>query len=497
MITPFRDIIVLSLGRSLQVLAGLLTIKTATTVLTPGEVGSMNQLMSLAIIGTSALLMPMTAYIGRGCLEWMDAGVLSRRLSYYLMIIVAVALGCGSTVWAVQTQLKIVSGMAPAWAAGLVALYTIGFALHTMGSSGLNLIGHRFLYILFMNVAAWGGLLLAVWWSKQEASPEIWLLGTFCGFLLSSVSYVILDRYARATVPVNTSFTVAVLPFNWQTVVLFVGPQAIAFLFFWIQTQSYRFVLSWVADITTVGLFAAGYMICSVPMQTFESLFNEFYSPTLFRALKGQDREGMARAWNDYAAAYIPAIILFGAFLIGNATFMVKLLLGEQFQAIASILVWPALTETFRAISSTLHHLGLAKVDMTVNIVPLALGAFVAPALVYVLASTEPLMGTALALLVAAIVAFAAVIPISYRALPIEWPVRRIMYAAVLAVPLWVLGRAMDVGFGELSESKAVIALVISGAAMVFLQYVMAKGWIRRIRPAIQSAYGGTQACSE
>ncbi len=493
--TPFRDIIILALGRALQVLAGLITIKTATTVLSPGEVGSMNQLMSLAILGTSALLMPMTAYIGRGCLEWMNAGILSQRLGSYLLIILAVALACGSVVWAIQTQLMVVSGITPVWVAGLVVLFTVGFSLYTMGSSGLNLIGHRFLYVLFVNIAAWGGLLFALWWSKQDASPEIWLLGIFCGFLLSSLSYVLLDRYAREAVSVNASQLPDVLPFDWQRISIFVAPQAIAFLFFWIQTQSYRFVLSWVADITTVGLFAAGYMICSVPMQTFENLFNEYYSPTLFRSLKGQDREGIAQAWNAYASAYIPAVILFGAFLVGNAAFMVKLLLGEQFQTIASILIWPALTETFRALSSTLHQLGLAKIDMTVNIVPVVLGALVAPTLVYLLAPSEPLLGTAVALLAAAGAAFTAVIPISRRALPVVWPVRRILYAVALAVPLCFLGRAMGAGFGELSEGKAMVALVISGLVMVFLQYVMAKEWICQVRHEVSGICDEIRAC--
>lgn len=494
--TPFRDIIILGLGRGLQVLAGLITIKAATTVLSPGEVGSMNQLMSLAVLGTSALLMPMTAYIGRGCLEWMDAGILSRRLGSYLVVILAVAVTCSSAAWAIQTQLMVVSGMAPVWVAGLVALYTVSFALHTMGTSGLNLIGHRFLYIVFLNIAAWGGLFLAIWWSTHEAVPEIWLLGIFCGFLLSSLSYVLLDGYAGLSAPACLSDTPHVLPFDGRTLFLFVGPQAIAFLLFWIQTQSYRFVLSWVADITTVGLFTAGYMICSASMQTFENLFNEFYSPTLFRALKGQDREGIARAWNDYAAAYIPAVILFGAFLIGNAVFMVELLLGEQFQAIASILVWPALTETFRAISSTLHHLGLAKVDMTVNILPVVLGALVAPTLVYLLAPYEPLLGTASALLAAAAVGLAAVIPISRRALPVVWPIRRITYAVALSIPLCFLGHGMGM-VGELSKGKALIALVVSGLAMMFVQYIMAKEWLRRIRPVEGRVPEETEACPQ
>ena len=445
----------------------------------------MNQLMSLAVLGTSAILTPVAAYIGRGCLDWMDGGILGRRLGSYLLVVLAVAPVLGFVAWALQSQLMIVAGVGAVWVGGLVALYTLGFSLHSLGISGLNLMGHRFLYILFGNVAAWGGLALAVGYSKDAASPETWLLGIFCGFLLSSLSYALLHRYSRVSVPARASDEPGVLPFDGWTVFMFVWPQATVFILWWIQSQSYRFVLTWVADIATVGLFAAGYMICSVPMQTFETLFNEFYSPTLYRALKGQDREGMARAWNAYAAAYIPAVILFGAFLVGNAAFMVKLLLGEQFHAITPILIWPALTETFRAISSTLHQLGLAKIDMTVNVLPVMVGALVAPTLVYILAPYEPLLGTALALLAAGVAVFAVVIPLSCRALPVTWPIRRIIYAVALSIPLCLVGRVMGAGFGELSVSKAMIALVISGLMMVVLQYVMAKTWLREVRPTV------------
>jgi O-antigen/teichoic acid export membrane protein len=415
----------------------------------------------------------------------MDTGTLSRRLGSYLLVVLAVAPALGLVAWVIQSQFIVVVGVGAVWVGGLVALYTVGFSLHTMGTSGLNLIGHRFLYVLFGNIAAWGGLILALWYSNSAASPEMWLLGIFCGFLLSSLSYAFLIRYAKAGALAISSDASGMLPFDWRTVFMFVWPQAMVFVLWWIQSQSYRFVLSWVADIATVGLFAAGYMICSVPMQTFESLFNEFYSPTLYRALKGQDKEGMARAWNAYAAAYIPAVILFGAFLVGNAAFMVKLLLGEQFQAVTAILIWPALTETFRAISSTLHQLGLAKIDMTVNVLPVMVGALVAPTLVYVLAPYEPLLGTALALLAAGVAVFAIVIPISCRALPVTWPIRRIMYAVALSIPLCLVGRVMGVGFGELSEIKAVIALLISGLMMVVLQYVMAKTWLREVSLAV------------
>ncbi len=486
--TPLQDLLILGLGRGLQVLAGLVTIKTATTLLTPGEVGSMNQLMSLATLGTSALLIPVSAYISRGCLEWMDAGTLSHKLKAYFLVVMIGTLVLGAGAWAIQSWLVLVAGIGAVWVGGLVAVYTAGFSLHTMGTLGLNLIGHRLLYVLFANSAVWGGLLFALWYATVKASPEMWLLGIFCGFLLSSLSYVLLDRYAKANVPAHVSDQGSMLPFDRWTLFTFVWPQAIIYTLYWIQSQSYRFVLTSVADISTVGLFAAGYMICSVPMQTFETLFNEFYSPTLFRALKGHDAEGMTQAWNAYAAAYIPAVMLFGAFLAGNAAFMVKLLLGEQFQAVTSILLWPALTETFRAISSVLYQLGLVKLDMSVNVLPVVVGALIAPTFVYLLAPYEPLLGTALALLAAGVAVLIVVIPLSCRALPVVWPVRRILYAAALGVPLCLMGWTMRMVLGELNDRGAVIALTISCLLMVGLQYAMAKSWLREVRPVVRRA---------
>lgn len=478
-----QDLFLLGIGRGLQVLAGLVTIKTATTLLSPSDVGSVNQLMSLATLGTSALLIPVAAYISRGCLEWMDTGLLNRRLGAYLLVVSMIAPMLGLVVWAIQSWTMLVAGVGAAWVGGLVALYTAGFSLHTMGTLGLNLIGRRVLYVVFGNIAAWGGLLLALWYSRDGASAEMWLLGIFCGFLLSSLSYAVFSRYAALGRSGHGSGEARVLPFDWWTVFTFVWPQAIIYSLYWIQSQSYRFVLASVADIATVGLFAAGYMICSVPMQTFETLFNEFYSPTLFRALKGQDTKGMAQAWNAYAAAYIPAVMLFGAFLVGNAAFMVKLLLGEQFQAVMPILIWPALTETFRAISSVLYQLGLVKVDMSINLLPVVAGALIAPTLAYLLAPYEPLLGTAVALLAAGVAVLVVVIPLSRRALPVVWPIRRILYAAALGVPLCGLAWGMRAGLGELSPGKALGALAVSGLALVCCQYLMAKQWLREVRP--------------
>ena len=53
----------------------------------------------------------------------------------------------------------------------------------------------------------------------------------------------------------------------------------------------------------------------------------------------------------------------------------------------------------------------------------------------------------------------------------------------------------MGAGFGELSEGKAMVALVISGLVMVFLQYVMAKEWICQVRHEVSGICDEIRAC--
>lgn len=482
----FNNLIILGFGRGLQVLAGLVTIKVATTILAPSELGSVNQVMSLAVFGASVVLTPVATYIWRGFFEWLDAGTLRQRLGSYLLFVLSVSMALGLTVWAIQDRTSLVYGIGPVWVGLLVALYLLGFSTHTMAASGLNLLGHRLLYIVFGNIAAWSGLAFALYLSRAGPRPETWLLGIYGGFLLASLSYVLLYRYVRKSTfsaphPAGVRETIS---FDKWKMFMFAWPQVISNGLWWVQSQSYRFILNWVADITIVGLFAAAYMICSVPIQTFETLFNEYYSPTLYRALKAQDAAGIARAWNAYARAYIPAVILFGSFVAGNAGFLVKLLLGEQFQAVAAILIWPALTETMRASLSSLHTLGIAKVDMTINLPSVIAGALAAPVLVLLLATRSPLLGTAIALLGAGAVALAIGIYVSYRTLPITWPMRRIAAAVALGVPLGLMGHILGAVLGELTESKAGLALAVSALAMLLLQYAMGKEWLREVRPA-------------
>ena len=91
-------------------------------------------------------------------------------------------------------------------------------------------------------------------------------------------------------------------------------------------------------------------------------------------------------------------------------------------------------------------------------------------------------------MLIAGAAALATVVPMTYRTMPIVWPLRRILAALALGVPVVFIGKAMSHLLVDLSDVKAFMAFALSGFLMVAFQYLMGRHWIRVSGPAAGAA---------
>ncbi len=488
MLGQLKGIAILVVGRGMQILAALATIKIATSLMTPSQVGSVNQISSLAVLLSSTFIAPVSTYLGRGLLGWRESGVLAIYLRQYLKFVVLAAIVLASAMWLSESMADFVPTVSSPWVFILVLIYLVFFSIHTAATSGLVILERRAAYIVFTNIAPWAGLVLAVILLHQHAQPEVWLLGIFGGFVLSSAAFFVLLASSNGQRDRTTAGSSrAGIPSTARSVFLFAFPQAIVYVLWWVQSQSYRFMLDDIGGLASVGLFFAAYALCSMPMTTFETLFNEYYSPTLYRNLKGENREQRAQVWDAYASAYMPAVVLFGAFLVGVGPYLAKILLGEEFQGVGSIIVWPAMTETMRAISSSLYTMGIVKLDMRLNIPPVAAGALISPLLVYLLAPQDPLVGTGVALFAAGLAVLLVVIPMSYRALPVKWPWTRIAQAAMLGLPMIVAGALANLSAADISWTDTIVALTIGVIYLAIAQYLLARKWLHKTHLPMQA----------
>ena len=467
------DVLLLGAGRGLQMIGGIVTLRVATGLMPPETLGYVAQTTSIVFLLCSMMVAPVNTYIGRGLLGWVDAGVARSNLLRFIKFVVITAIACGLLVYLARSYAAIVEGL-PALSIGiLTTLYVLGNSLYLSSVSALNLLGHRVAYVGFCNLSLWVGLALAIGFYVSFPGPEAWLLGLFSGYIAASSAYLIVLKLTVKT----SRRSGAYLPLTAQAVFAFAWPQVLISILWWTQTQSYRFVLGEVGGPAVVGLFVAGYTVCSGTMQSFETLFNEIYSPMMYRALKDQSQDGLARTWNEYASAYLPAIALFGAFLVGMGPMLAKILLADQYHEIIPFLFLPALTEMLRAFASSLSIMGVAKLDMRINMLPVLVGAILTPVLVYCFGSIDPLLGTAVGMFFAYLIVILVVIPISRRALPIRWPLSRILGAALLGLPMIVLGQFLQT-MTDTSLVTSLCVLSIGTLYMLGAQYVMARPWL-------------------
>ena len=475
-----KAVLIVALGRLLQMAAALLTLRLSTTLMSPGDVGQINQMVAVGTLFASGIILPLIVYFARGLTGWVNADMFRHRLRQVVLAIVvatAILLPVGA---GVQFAMHLVHGIALHWFAGLLALYLVGFSTYTLLLNCVAVLGQRVRSAAASNLAAWGGLGLATALYLQFGDPWFWVLGLFAGYLMAAQTLWIVRPTAPAPASPSAAAPLSLAP---RVVWAFVWPQVIMFALWWTQSQSYRFVLAEVSGVAAVGLFFAAYALISVPMQAFESAFNEVYSPTLYRNFESGAADARTRAWNRYASAYMPSIVVFSCCLAGCAPHFARLALGPAFQVTAFFFVWPAIAEMARALSSANHTLGVANVDMRLLLPPAAVGAIAAPGLIWGCAPGSPLMGTGLAVCVAGLAVLASTYLMTRLAAPVRWPWGRMAAALCLGLPMIVGGFWAASAIPPTATFALLVCLLLGAYAIGALAW-LARDWLPELRRA-------------
>lgn len=474
-----RSVFIVAAGRLFQMLAAFLTLRLATTLMGPAEVGQVNQLLAFVTLFATGIVVPLVVYFARGIVGWVDAGQFRRRMREVTLAILAATMVLTPIGVSIQRLGDVVHGIAPVWFASLFALYVFGFSAYTLLLNCVAVLGQRVRGAAYSNLAAWGGLALAVVLLHSGGTPWHWTLGIFLGYVLAAQGL----WAVASTRPTSVAAVAAPLSLRPPVVWSFVWPQVVMFALWWTQSQSYRFLLAEVSTVAAVGVFFAAYALVSVPMQAFESAFNEVYSPTLYREFEAGGPGAQVLAWNRYAAAYVPSILIFGCFLAGCAPHLSRLALGPAFQVDAVFFALPAVAEAGRALGSVNHVLGVAKLDMRRLLPPAFAGAILAPVFVVLLAPSHPLFGTGLALAIASAGVLSVVYLQSRRTQGLVWPWGRMGLAVLAGLPLVLGGVAAHARVPD-SAAHAVVTCVILGVGALLGLYGMSRPWVGTLRMA-------------
>jgi hypothetical protein len=457
----------------------VVAIRVVTVLLGPEEIGRRELLLSLTSFFALLLISPVGNYLNRQAVEWHLEGRLLASLRRFAWFLAGVAAVAALVVGVLHATSGIGTPIGIGWSIWLVCGSLLVGTLTNQFNGLLNIIGYRGWYVLFANAASWLGLGLSVALVQgRTRDAESWMSGALLGQgLVLAGAVAVLGRLGQRPADAMAG-TRAAAGFSFRSVFRFSAPLLVTTAFYWAQTNGYRFVLAGLADVRTIGLLTVGLTLASAPLAMFDTFFTDYYRPIFYQEIKFASASQKAGAWNRYASAYFPAILLMGVFVAAGGPFLARVLVSEAFWGVAWLAAWGAVLQCAVMAYSTYVALSFASLETSALIRPNLLGALTTISLMFLLAPRQPLAGTALAMTGGMIVTLVDTAVVLGRDLPHALPWARLSCAAGLAVPMIALFWLARSFWSTPSVLQSLGILLGTGVYLVVAQALMARPWL-------------------
>ncbi len=345
-----RALIIVLVGRLIQMAVMLATLRAATTRLSTVELGNFSLLASLSTFFVWILISPLGPYLNRFTLDWRGRGTIWINYLRMAAYVVAVAAFTATTIYLWKLIFKPAWTLQLSWLGTSMAAYIIFSTFNTVTIPAINLFGRRVAYTLLYSATQI--LCLAFSWfiTGIEARGEYWFLGQTAGFALGFL--LALPLFTKTTSPEKGQHwrTSTRIRDGLKAVAIFCLPIVVTNGLFWVQFQSYRIVVGNLVSLEFLGLFFAGYSVSAGLLAAVEVATGQFFGPYFYKhvqeAVPGREQEG----WAAYMSLLYPMIIVIVMAVIAVATPATHLLLAPKFWTASTYVAAGAVVEGIRVL---------------------------------------------------------------------------------------------------------------------------------------------------
>lgn len=460
-------------GRAIQFLLALAMMRVATTLLSPEEMGKVSLVLTTIAFFALFLINPVGVFINRRLLVWQANGVARHYLIRYVGYLSLVALIAAIALPLIYKAELTNFGISIGWLIVLICGSLLFNTANQTVLSSLNFLGEARSFVI-LSVATIAASFICATLLVEIVHPvaQYWLLGQLLGqTLLAAVGAKMLFACLERPRPLIATPAMSVRQI--RALAGFAWPVAIAAGLGWVQGQGYRYLLEGQLGLAPLGLFVAGYGISAGMISAFESVLTTYFQPRLYRDANAEHPAQREQAWQRYATAVVPSLLLTVALVVMLAPELTRLFLGAEFQVAAAYLVWGALAEAARVLVGIYSMIAHVYMRTHWLIIPNIIGAALATIMCVLLIPAFGAAGAGIGLVVSG---FAVVATMHVSLAPRAGggiAIRPVMTAGMSAVALWgatlvlrdlLLGATVWVGiFG---------VLVLVGAAYLGLQYL-------------------------
>lgn len=361
--------------------------RVATTYLSPEEMGRLSLITAVTAFYALFLVNPIGMFINRRLHAWNALGRAKHYLKLhwiYLSIVSAFAalslVGLNSiNAFAIQFNTT--------WLLVLVCGSLIFNTVNQTAIPSLNLLELRGRFMTLTLATIMAGLSSSYALVELfQPTAEHWLLGLLLGQAVFGVIGVKLFfaklSPERPIEKLSKLHLLLLFDFAW--------PVAISVGFNWLQTQGYRFFVADSLGLVPLGLFVAGYGISAGLIAAFESVLTTYFQPRFYKLVSTSTLGDQSLAWNKYAGAILPSLMLVTFLLAGLAPELTRLMVGPAYQSSSQFVVWGVMAEGARVLAGVYSMSAHAKMKTRLLLLPNLLGAVIC---IVLISGLVPAMG--------------------------------------------------------------------------------------------------------
>lgn len=350
-----KDFLLITSGRIVQGLIGMVSVRVLTSILSPAEVG--NYFLILSIVGfcVLTLISPFGMYVNRKLHKWDQDGNLIRRLSSGSLYLAGVSIFSIFMVFALNRWFGVGNTISLPGFMCVVSAYAFFSTGNQTVIPTLNMLGNRKEFVFYTVATLLLGLLCSAVLSIAVSRTALaWISGQTVGMGVVGVAGLIALRRRALPGPGGPVLPPRISAAELRPVLSFAWPLAITYAFMWAQNMSHRVIIERTIGPEFLGLIGVGLGIAAGMSAAIESVAQQFYLPLFYKQISTGGQEERAEAWNRMARVTLPLYLSFAMMISFAAPFILKLLAGARFNHAFLFLVCGAWFEFSRMTTNIL-----------------------------------------------------------------------------------------------------------------------------------------------
>jgi O-antigen/teichoic acid export membrane protein len=462
--------LIITLGRVIQMMIALVSVRIYTSMLSTGEVGNLYLINSLFGFFGLALINPVGMYMNRKMHRWSEEKTILNRFVIFNLFLTIVTICSVGIIFLLHRYGK-VGSLIPLSVLVVFIMLSIYFTTwNQLIVPTLNLLNHRISFVGFtlltLGLGLFFSILLVHGW---EPTAVAWLSGQLTAQALVSVLAFLYLRKLVGESDCHGGAASVVTRDNLGHVLNFVIPLAMTTFFMWMQNQSYRIVIEKMLGAEFLGSISLGIGVASSIAVAAESLIQQLYLPVFYKEINTQDGDQRTAAWNSLAQLTIPLYISLTIMVFCLAPFLVNILVSAKFSGIYIFVMFGAWSEFFRMTINTLTSVAHAEMRTRYLLRAYCVGGVLTLCGTY-LGSMLPSYAVAIPtlLLVSGFISMMIMYRDMRRLMPMKVGIRRIRKSILLSLPF-----AAVLPFFRLQPNLplSLILVGLSGCYFLLIQY--------------------------